>query len=163
MIKIMKDHKFKHKYTTFYGSNVQIISFLAIRNKVKKSMFLMLAILTISLFTQEVKALDGSPFSNGQLNPAYEGQMTPLAGEVIDIKSTKEKYSLYKLNLRMEGVDPIWVTSIGTQPMGGIHIGDMIIFRGYISSTNKIDPSGNIVTLINSKTLLLAIRSDRPD
>lgn len=102
-----------------------------------------------------------SPFLDGQLNLELEGELTALAGEVIDKKDTKQKYPVYKLNLRLDGVGSIWVTSIGEAPVGGINIGDMMIFKGYISSSEGLDPSGELEKLINSKSLLLALKTER--
>ena len=108
------------------------------------------------------KAANDNPFLNGQLNPEYEGQLTALAGEVIQIKSTRQNFSVYKLKLRIEGVDPIWVTSIAPAPGGEIKLGDKIIFKGYITTAKGTDPTGELELLIQAKTLLMAIQSQRP-
>jgi len=102
-----------------------------------------------------------NPSLNGSLNPKYEGEVTALAGEVLDIKPTKQKFPVYKLNLRIEGVNHIWVTSIAPQPEGGIKVGDMIIFRGFIATASSTDPTGELGNIIDSETLLMAIQSQR--
>lgn len=96
------------------------------------------------------------PFLYGELNSKYKGEEVALQGEIIDIKPSKQKYPLYKLNLRTKGVNNIWITSISTPPKSGIKIGDMIVFKGYITTTSELDPSGKLEKLIQSKTLLLA-------
>lgn len=101
-----------------------------------------------------------NPFIYGQLNPLYEGEKTALRGQVIDIKPTKEKYPLYKLEVGLEGISPIWVTSIGPSPPNGIQLGDIVIFRGFIATTSRLDSSGEVEKMISSKTLLMAIQSE---
>ena len=108
------------------------------------------------------KDANNNPFLNGELNQKYEGQKTALAGQVMEIKPTKQKYPVYKLNLRLKGINPIWVTSIAPNPGGEIKVGDMIIFKGFIATSEKTDPSGELEKLIQSKTLLMAIQSKRP-
>ena len=107
------------------------------------------------------KDANENPFLNGQLNPKYEGEVIALAGEIIDIKPTTQKFPVYKLNLRIKGVRNIWVTSIAPQPEGGIKLGDTIIFRGFITTSKSTDPDGELENLIDSKTLLMAIQSQR--
>ena len=102
-----------------------------------------------------------NPFLNGELNPKYEGEVTALAGEVLMIKPTKEKFPVYKLNLRIEGVSHIWVTSIAPKPKGGIKVGDMIIFKGFIAKASSTDPTGELEKITGSETLLMAIQSQR--
>ena len=59
------------------------------------------------------------------------------------------------------GVKPIWVTSIAPKPEGGINVGDKMIFKGFISTTLATDPSGKLEKITGSKTLLMAIQSER--
>lgn len=61
----------------------------------------------------------------------------------------------------MDGIQHIWVTSIAPQPEGEIKIGDMIMFKGFISTTSNLDPSGELGKIIGSKTLLMAVQSQR--
>ena len=102
-----------------------------------------------------------NPFLNGELNLAYEGQLTAIGGEIIDIKDTNQKYPAFKVNLRIEGVNPIWATTIVALPKGGIKLGDMVIFKGYISSTASLDESGELEELIGSKGILLALKVEK--
>jgi len=119
-------------------------------------------VLIVSLFLSFYSfAEPENPFLNGELNLAYEGQLTAIAGEIIDIKDTKQKYPAYKVNLRIEGVNPIWATTIVEHPKGGIKLGDMIIFKGYIGSVASLDESGELESLIGSKAILLALRVER--
>ncbi len=103
-----------------------------------------------------------NPFLNGELNLEFEGQITGLAGEIIEIKETKQKYPAYKLNLKIKGIKPIWVSSIAPIPGNVLKVGDEIIFKGYISSSSGIDSTGELEAIINSKSLLLALRAERP-
>jgi len=101
-----------------------------------------------------------NPFLNGELNQKYVGEVTALAGEIIEIK-TIQNNPVYKINLRMDGIKPIWVASIAPQPEGGIKVGDMIIFRGFISTASKTDPSGSLGKNTGSESLLMAVHSQR--
>ena len=109
------------------------------------------------------KEANENPFLSGELNPQYEGELTALGGEVLEIKPTKQNFPVYKINLRIEGIKNIWVTSIAPEPEGGIKVGDMMIFKGFISTAKSADPDGDLERLINSKTLLMAIQSQRPN
>ena len=121
--------------------------------------FLLLGQLVIAGdFAQEA---NDNPFLNGELNAKYEGEATALAGEILEIKQTKQKYPAYKLNLSINNIKNIWVTSIAPPPEGGVNIGDMIVFKGFISTASELDPSGELEALINSKTLLMAIQSQK--
>jgi len=132
----------------------------------KYLIYVLLLSFSLSISAQEAnlaKAANENPFLNGQFNMEYVGQLTALGGEIIEITETKENYPIYKLNLRIKGVNPIWVASLAPPPEGGILVGDMIIFRGYISASNELDESGELEKTINSKSLLLASRADRPN
>jgi hypothetical protein len=130
--------------------------------------FLMLFTI-FSLFSYDLvageyaKEANENPFLNGVLNAKYEGEVTALAGEVIEIKPTNKSFPVFKLNLRVEGVEPIWVTSIAPEPEGGIKVGDMLIFKGFISTAAGTDPSGQLEEIIGTKTLLMAIQSQRAE
>jgi hypothetical protein len=103
-----------------------------------------------------------NPFLNGELNSEYEGQKTGLLGQIIEMSVTKENYPIYKLNLNIGDMRPIWVTSIASQPEGGIKLGDNIIFKGFIASAASLDESGELEKLIGSKMLLMAVYAQRP-
>ena len=121
-----------------------------------------LVVLSIIFSSYVLAQSPDDPFLNGELNLEYEGQLTGLAGEVIDIKDTKQKFKAYKLDLKIEGIKPIWVSSIASIPGGELKVGDEIIFKGYISSASGLDPSGDLEATISSKSLLLALRAERP-
>ena len=126
------------------------------------SIFLITLLLIKPLSAGEyAQAANDNPFVNGELNSKYEGEITILAGEVLEIQPTKQNFPVYKLNLRIEGIKNIWVTSIAPQPKGGIKVGDMMIFKGFISTAKSTDPSGELGKIISSKTLLMAIQSQR--
>lgn len=123
----------------------------------------LLILLTVFFYYQTVIAGDyaqqanDNPFLNGKFNPKYKGEKTALQGEIVEIILKNQKYPLYKLNLPTKGIKDIWVASISTPPKGGINIGDMVVFKGFITTTIDLDPSGEIENTINSKTLLLSL------
>lgn len=106
------------------------------------------------------KAANENPFLDGKFNPAFIGQLTGIAGEVIEIVDLSNNRRIYKLNLRIEGVEHIWATSIAEIPGGPLLKGDMVIFKGYISSSKELDP--DVGEKINDKTFMLALRAERP-
>lgn len=102
------------------------------------------------------------PFLNGELNPEYDGQVTVLVGEVIDIKPGV-KYALYKVDTKTKDIKPIWVTTLVPVASGEIKLGDRLIFRGYITKTESLDPSGKLLSMIRSETLLSARAIESPN
>lgn len=126
-----------------------------------------LVILTLILIVQQTVAgkyaseASENPFLKGVLNSKFEGEETALVGEIIKIQTTKQKYPVYKINLNLDGIKHIWVTSIAPQPNGGIKVGDFIVFKGFISIASVLDSTGELEKIIGSKTLLMAIQSQR--
>ncbi len=107
------------------------------------------------------KQANDNPFLHGELNPKYEGEKTALQGEIIEIKSTKQKYPLYKLNLRTKDIKHIWVTSKSSPADEGFNVGDKAVFKGFITITDILDKSGELKKSIQSPTLLLALISQK--
>ena len=103
------------------------------------------------------KEANDNPFLNGELNPKYEGEATALGGTVVSHIVFDNK-NFYKLDLKIEGIKPIWVTSF-IQPDGKqtIEAGDRAVFKGYISKSISLDSSGKLNSAIKSDTVLLAI------
>lgn len=103
------------------------------------------------------KQANDNPFLSGELNPQYEGELTALGGTVID-HIVVESNNVYKLDLRIEGIKPVWVTSF-VKPEGKqkIERNDKVVFKGYISKSDSLDPTGKLLSAIESKTLLIAI------
>ena len=112
----------------------------------------------ISIAGPFAKEANDNPFLNGELNPKYVGELSALAGKVIEIKTTHQKYPVYKLDLKIKGIKNIWVSSIAANPNGDIKVGDNAIFKGYITISSELDPKGELEKITNSKTLLLAIK-----
>jgi len=125
------------------------------------SILIILVSIQPSIAGKYAQEANDNPFKNGELNLKYEGEKTALAGEILEIKPTKQKFPIYKLNLRIEGIKHIWVASIAPSTNGEIKVGDLMIYKGFISSTSELDPSGELEKIINSKTLLMAIQSQR--
>lgn len=123
----------------------------------KHMFFTFLIFISSMAYAQE--AVQGSPFSNGILNPEFEGQLTALLGEVIDIKTTSDDKQLYLLNVGIKGVKPIWIAPMVRVASGEIAIGSQLIFRGYIANTAKLNK--DLIDIIEVPTLLLAIQIDR--
>lgn len=101
-----------------------------------------------------------NPFLNGHLNPKYEGEVTALLGDIIEILDGHNGRKLYKLNLNIEVINPIWVTSFVPFADGEITLDSKLIFRGYIATADSLDGSGELRSKIKSETLLLALKAD---
>jgi hypothetical protein len=115
-------------------------------------------ILSTSCFAGEfAKEANDNPFLNGELNPKYEGEVTALGGKVIE-HIVVQNNNVYKLDLKIEGINPIWVTSfIKPDGKSTIEAGDRVIFKGYISKSISLDPSGKLNSASNADTLLMAV------
>lgn len=123
-----------------------------------KFVFFITALLSITCFAGEyAEQANENPFMNGELNPLYEGQLTALGGTVITHIEFESNH-FYQLDLKIEGIEPIWVTSF-IQPAGKpvIEKNDRVVFKGYISKSASLDSTGNLGETIKSTTLLLAI------
>jgi hypothetical protein len=130
--------------------------------EMKKYIFAILTLFSSFVYAGEyAKEANDNPFLNGQLNPKYEGEVIAIAGEVVEIKPTEQNYLALKINLRLPNIESIWISSIAPQPDGGIKVGDMLIFKGFISTTESLDQSGKLKKLTGSNTLLMAVQSQR--
>lgn len=80
-----------------------------------------------------------------------------MGGTVID-HVVVENNKIYKLDLRIEGIKPIWVTSV-VKPEGKqtIQQNDKVVFKGYISKSDSLNPTGKLQATIQSNTLLIAV------
>lgn len=124
---------------------------------------LVLSIIVVALATEDkAKLANENPFYNGELNVRYEGELTALAGRVISIKSDSKGREFYQIDLRLKGINHLWVSGITPFAEGDIKLGDELIFRGYIASSNSLDPSGEIRRLIGTHTLLLVLKAQLP-
>lgn len=83
-----------------------------------------------------------------------------MSGDIIEIADGYQGKKLYKLNLNIEGIKPIWVTSFAPFAEGEISIDSKLIFKGYIATAKYLDSTGKLKSQINSNTLLLALRAN---
>lgn len=104
-----------------------------------------------------------NPFLNGELNPKFEGELTALSGDIIQIVEGHKGRQLYKLNLNIPGIKPIWVTGMMPIAEGEIALNSRLIFSGFIATASGLDESGQLKRIIDSETLLLAVRVDSAD
>ncbi|TRX56826.1 hypothetical protein [Thalassomonas sp. M1454] len=122
---------------------------------------LLILLISISAFSgQYAKEANDNPFLNGELNPKYEGELTALSGDIVEIIDGHKGKKLYKLNLNIAGLKHIWVTSFAPFAEGEITINSKLIFRGYIATSDGLDSTGKLKLKIESETLLLALKAD---
>jgi len=120
-----------------------------------------LLLLSVSAFAgQFAKEANDNPFLNGQLNPKYEGELTALSGDIVEIVDDHKGKKIYKINLNVAGIIPIWVTSFAPFAEGEISLNSKLVFRGYIAASDSLDPTGQLRAKINCETLLLALQAD---
>ncbi len=109
---------------------------------------------------QYAKEANDNPFLNGELNPKYEGELTALSGDIVEIIDGHKGKKLYKLDLNIAGLKNIWVTSFAPFAEGEITINSKLVFRGYIATSDSLDSTGKLKSKIESETLLLALKAD---
>ena len=127
-------------------------------NKILATVFLALSFQSYA--GPYAKEANENPFLDGELNPKYEGELAAISGDIVKIIDMPNGYPLYKLNLNMAGIKPIWVTNIGSFSEGEITKNSKVIFRGYIASADNLDETGQIRAKTGSETLLLSIKVD---
>ena len=80
------------------------------------------------------KEANENPFFNGELNLKYEGELAALGGTVIQHTIVEGK-NVYLLDLKIDNVKPIWVTSFikpEGKPKVEIGIDFVLLLIGYI-------------------------------
>lgn len=107
-------------------------------------------------------SVSDSTFLNGELNPDLKWQGVRVIGTVIQIKDGINESLLYKVDPEMDGVKPIWVSSFVPVAEGRISVDDRLVFKGYITSVEYMDPTGKLESLINSSHLLRARTIETP-
>tara|TARA_R110000751_G_scaffold295375_1_gene403590 strand:+ start:94 stop:489 length:396 start_codon:yes stop_codon:yes gene_type:complete len=122
--------------------------------------FLILSISFSAFSGQYAKEANDNPFLNGELNPKYEGELTALSGDVVEIIDGHKGKKLYKLNLNIAELKHIWITSFAPFSEGEITINSKLIFRGYIATSDSLDSTGKLKSKIESETLLLALKAE---
>lgn len=127
----------------------------------RKILILIFLSISFNAFSgQYAKEANDNPFLNGELNPKYEGELTALSGDIVDIIDGDKGKKLYKLNLNIAGLKHIWVTSVAPFAENEITINSKLIFKGYIATSNGLDLTGKLKLKIQSETLLLALKAD---
>ncbi|MEY4588195.1 MAG: hypothetical protein RL497_271 [Pseudomonadota bacterium] len=99
--------------------------------------------------------VDAPLFANGELNPRYSGQWANVLGEVEAVM-VREGKPYIKLNLRLVGVKPIWVSSHAPLAVERIKLGERYWVAGSVQRSANLDPSGQLAANLNSAHLLLA-------
>jgi len=141
-----------HKLALYAGCYVYIGNFML------KSLSVLLFLFSFQVLAGEYASeANENPFKDGELNAKYEGELTAIGGIILK-QIVVENNKVYLLDLKTPSIKPIWVTSFIT-PEGkkAVEIGDNVIFKGYISRTDNLDETGELMTAIKSETLLMAI------
>ena len=97
-----------------------------------------------------------SLYHKGYLNPAYMSKAARLLGEVVEVQESVSGKQFFKLDVRLKGVSPIWVSTFAPVIEGTVKVGDRYVFIGHVRTPNSLDPSGELKKFIQSPTLLIA-------
>lgn len=102
-----------------------------------------------------LQASDDPLYSNGELNPHYAGKLIRLMGEVVEIRQGLNNKSFIKIDARLVGVKPIWVSSFAPIAEGMVKLGATYEFIGTVAEVDRLDTSGQLRKFLQSPTLLL--------
>lgn len=97
----------------------------------------------------------GLQYVNGHLNGEYRGKAVRLLGEVVEIKSVAGRV-FYQLNVKLKGVNPVWVLGYVNVAEGEIHLGDRLVFIGYVRATHRLDADGEVAKVLQTPGVLVA-------
>ena len=112
---------------------------------------------------KQTKAAGGvTPFANGELDPAYAGQVAIVEGKVTEIKTALNNGIFFKLDLQKPKIKPVWVATFVPVAEGEIKVGDQLIFKGYVATSDSMDATGALKSLLGSSTLLMARTIETP-
>ena len=95
----------------------------------------------------------------GELNPGFHGRSTSIEAKVLEIKTMPDKTHVLKLAPPQKDAKPIWVTTFVPLAKDEIKIGDALLFKGYIATTESVDPSGRLRQLVENSPAVLRART----
>ncbi len=94
-------------------------------------------------------------FNNGELSPAYDGLALEILGEVIDLKTIANRQFI-KLDTRLVGVKPLWVSTYSQITKGRIQLADRLLVKGYVHDIASFSNAETLQEILQSPSLLMA-------
>lgn len=76
-------------------------------------------------------------YRHGYLNPDYS-KSAKILGEVIDVKKVSPGFTLYKVDVRLVGVTPVWILMPPHFDVDDLRLGDRYVFVGQVVATNSL-------------------------
>lgn len=95
----------------------------------------------------------------GELNPGFHGRAANIEANVLEIKNSPDGTQVLKLALPQKEVRPIWATTFVPLAKNEIKIGDSLLFKGYIATTDSVDRSGKLRILVEDSAAVLRART----
>lgn len=113
---------------------------------------------SISTPTQAQNPQQQAPlYRNGELNLERTGALVRLLGEVVDIQRGPQDKTFFKVDVRLLGVKPIWVSSFApvVETENIVKMGATYEFIGTLEAADHLDKSGQLRQFLKSPSLLL--------
>ena len=95
----------------------------------------------------------------GELNPGFHGRAANIEAKILEIKTSPDNTQVLKLALPQKDIKPIWATTFVPLAKDEVKIGDTLLFKGYIATTNSVDPSGRLGVLVEDSAAVLRART----
>lgn len=95
----------------------------------------------------------------GQLNPGLHGRTVTIEGKVLEMKTSPDNTQVLKLALPQKEIGPIWATTFVPLAKDEIKVGDTLLFKGYIATTDSVDPSGRLRVMVEDSAAVLRART----
>ena len=95
----------------------------------------------------------------GELNPGFHGRAVAIEAKVLEIKTSPDDTQVLKLALPQKEIKPIWATTFVPLAKNEIGVGDTLIFKGYIATTDSVDQSGKLRILVEGSNAVLRART----
>lgn len=95
----------------------------------------------------------------GELNPGFQGRAATIEAKILAIKTSPDNTQVLKLALPQKDIKPIWATTFVPLAKDEVKIGDTLLFKGYIATTNSVDPSGRLRVLVEDSAAVLRART----
>lgn len=143
----------------------------------KRFFGLIAALLSVSVWAGDTtspsaKAADAQPgqiisndkipsgiFVAGQLNPGFHGRGVSLEAKVLEIRDAPDKTHLLKLELTGKEPSRFWATTFVPLAKDEVKIGGVLMFKGYIASTDSLDSGGRLRLMTEGSLAVLQART----
>ncbi len=95
-------------------------------------------------------------YLGGGLNPAHKNTVVRVLGEVIDISENSSGKLFYRVDLKLKGVNHVWITGAGSMSKQAIVLGQRYIFIGDIMDRRTLSLAVTPPHEVKTSSLLIA-------